>query len=286
MNIYQEKVLNLIRNNKNVYCLIAPSFPIDFKYPNIINALKKLGFSKITELTFGARMTNYYYLKYIKENPDQKYYITTPCPTVITLIKNKYPELEKYLLKYDSPLIATAKIIKKHNPKYKIVFISPCKAKRILETDNSRIVDETITFKELQEIFDYKKINVEELNKKSKFNSFIREYTKIYPISGGLSKTSKISKLFKKEEILITDGIKENIEALEKLKKGNTKYRFIDILNCKGGCIGGPDIINKNLSNKKKENIIKDYREKSSRESMIKIMGKKKLVLDINFESK
>ncbi|NCC69995.1 hypothetical protein EOM09_00210 [bacterium] len=286
MNIYQEKVLNLIRNNKNVYCLIAPSFPIDFKYPNIINALKKLGFSKITELTFGARMTNYYYLKYIKENPDQKYYITTPCPTVITLIKNKYPELEKYLLKYDSPLIATAKIIKKHNPKYKIVFISPCKAKRILETDNSRIVDETITFKELQEIFDYKKINVEELNKKSKFNSFIREYTKIYPISGGLSKTSKISKLFKKEEILVTDGIKENIEALEKLKKGNTKYRFIDILNCKGGCIGGPDIINKNLSNKKRENIIKDYREKSSRENMRKIMGKKKLVLDINFEAK
>lgn len=286
MNIYQEKVLNLIRNNKNVYCLIAPSFPIDFKYPNIINALKKLGFSKITELTFGARMTNYYYLKYIKENPDQKYYITTPCPTVITLIKNKYPELEKYLLKYDSPLIATAKIIKKHNPKYKIVFISPCKAKRILETDNSRIVDETITFKELQEIFDYKKINIEELNKKSKFNSFIREYTKIYPISGGLSKTSKISKLFKKEEILVTDGIKENIEALEKLKKGNTKYRFIDILNCKGGCIGGPDIINKNLSNKKRENIIKDYREKSSRENMRKIMGKKKLVLDINFESK
>ncbi|MCF7906632.1 hypothetical protein K9L04_01720 [Patescibacteria group bacterium] len=286
MNIYQKKVLNLIKNNKNVYCLIAPSFPIDFEYPNIINALKKIGFSKVTELTFGARMTNYYYIKYIKENPDQKYYISSPCPTVNVLIKNKYPELEKYLLKYDSPLIATAKIIKKHNPNYKVVFISPCKAKRMLETDNNNIVDETITFKELQEIFDYKKIDIKKLNKKAKFNSFIREYTKIYPISGGLSKTSKISKLFKKNEILITDGIKENIEILEKINKNKTNYRFIDILNCKGGCIGGPDIINNKISNKKKINIIKEYREISSRENMKKIMGKKKLVLDINFESK
>jgi len=286
MNIYQKKVLNLIRNNKKAYCLIAPSFPIDFKYPNIINALKKIGFSKVTELTFGARMVNYYYIKYIKENPDQKYYISSPCPTVNVLIKNKYPELEKYLLKYDSPLIATAKIIKKHNPNYKIVFISPCKAKRILETDNNNFVDETLTFKELQEIFDYKKINLDELNKKTKFNSFIREYTKIYPISGGLSKTSQISKLFKKEEILITDGIKENIKILDKIIKGNTKYRFIDILNCKGGCIGGPDIINNKISENKKITIIKDYREISSRENMKKIMGKKKLALNIKFDSK
>lgn len=286
MNIYQKKVLNLIKNNKNVYCLIAPSFPIDFKYPNIINALKKLGFSKVTELTFGARMTNYYYLQYIKENPDQKYYITSPCPTINVLIKNRYPELEKYLLKYDSPLLATAKIIKKHNPNYKIVFISPCKAKRMLETDNNNIVDETITFKELQELFDYKKIDINSLNKKIKFNSYIREYTKIYPISGGLSKSSKISKLFKKDEILITDGIKENIKVLDNLKKGNTKYRFIDILNCKGGCIGGPDIINNTISIKKKTSIIREYRKISSRESIKKIMGKKKLVLNINFETK
>ena len=65
----QDKI-NLIKNNQAV-AMLAPTFAIDFKYPNIIGMLYKLGFKEVTELTFGARMVNWAYANYIKENPKQ-----------------------------------------------------------------------------------------------------------------------------------------------------------------------------------------------------------------------
>ena len=79
----QEKI-NLIKNNDAV-AMLAPTFVIDFKYPNIIGMLKHLGFKEVTELTFGARMVNWAYANYIKEHPDQELFIASPCPVPFPL---------------------------------------------------------------------------------------------------------------------------------------------------------------------------------------------------------
>lgn len=292
MNTHQKKLLKLIDSKTKLFGMLAPSFPIDFKYPEIILMLKKLGIKKITELTFGARMVNYSYVEYIRNNPNQKYYIASPCPIVVSVIQNKYPELKKYLLPYNSPMSAMANIIKKQNQKYKIVFIAPCKAKQLIEAPKYKdLVELVITFKELQEIFEYKNIKKEDFTEKSKktkpqFDSYIREYTKIYPISGGLAKTSHMKKLFKKQEILVSDQMKNITKELEKIKNGTSKYKFFDLLNCAGGCIGGPEINNKDLKTEIKKKTIVDYMKKSSRETMGKKKGKVKFVLDVDFETK
>ena len=264
MNSYQEKLLNILNSEERVIAMLAPSFPIDFSYPQIIGMLKEIGFEKVVELTFGAKMVNYFYKEYISSHSEQKTFITSPCPTVLAIIEKQYPELSRFLIPCASPMYAMGKICRKQYPKYKIVFISPCQAKRILEAPKyPKFIDLVITFKELKEIFEIKNIKEENFLNKYSFDSFINERTKIYPISGGLASSANIKTLFKDEEICITDGLLNNKKILDELKNGNSKYRFVDILNCDGGCIGGPDFANKKLSHEEKDLLIIKYREQA-----------------------
>jgi iron only hydrogenase large subunit-like protein len=48
--------------------------------------LRHLGFDQVTELTYGARMVNWAYADYVKDHPDQKLFISSPCPTVVIFI--------------------------------------------------------------------------------------------------------------------------------------------------------------------------------------------------------
>ena len=268
--------LELIRNNKAV-AMLAPTFMIDFEYPSIIGMLRHLGFAEVTELTYGARMVNWAYVDYIKKHPEQKLFIASPCPTVVEFIKNQYPDFAQYLMPVVSPMVAMAKVYKKHHPDYKVIFISPCWAKELIEAPKFRyFIDEVITLKELKQIFDEEGINEKDFKKEYYFDSLIREYTKIYPVSGGLASTSHISTLFGKDEILITEGTLNIKKALEDIKAGVSKYRFLDLLNCEGGCIGGPAINNKALPTEKKKEIIFEYTHRSSEATMGKHKGKVK----------
>ena len=268
----QEKI-DLIKNNETV-AMLAPTFVIDSKYPNIIGMLRKLGFKEVTELTFGARMVNWEYEKYIKEHPEQELYISTPCPTVVALVKSQYPEFVKYLIPVVSPMAAMAKVYKKSNPNCKIIFVSPCWAKENLEAPKYKEIDAVITLKDLKQIFEKENIKEEDFSGKLCFDSFINEYTKIYPVSGGLASTSHIQKLFKEGEILITDGVENIKKAFEEIKNKSKPYKFLDLLNCPGGCIGGPAINNQDLSIEKRKEIIFEYTHRSSEECMGEHRGK------------
>ncbi len=165
----QEKI-ELIKNNKSV-ALLAPTFNIDFPYPAIIGMLRHLGFDKVTELTYGARMVNWAYVQYVKSHPEQKLFISTPCPTVITFTKTKYPDLVEYLIPVMSPMAAMAKIYKHYHPDHKVVFISPCFAKASLEAPRyPELIDAVITLKELKDIFDAQGIRAEDFSREYYFD--------------------------------------------------------------------------------------------------------------------
>ena len=280
-----EEKINLIKSNEAV-AMLAPTFAIDFKYPNIIGMLRHLGFKEVTELTFGARMVNWAYANYIKDHPDQELFISSPCPTVVAMIQTQYPELVKYLMPIISPMAAMAKVHKKFNPNCKVVFISPCWSKENVEAPKFKEIDAVITLKDLKEIFEKEGIKEEDFNENYYFDSFVREYTKIYPVSGGLASTSHIQKLFKEGEILIADGVENIKKEFEAIKVGTSKYKFLDLLNCDGGCIGGPAINNKDFSTEKKKEIIFEYTHRSSEATMGEHEGKVKDAQDINLSTK
>jgi len=242
--------------------MLAPSFVVDFSYPQIIFQLKELGFDKVVELTFGAKMINRDYHKKLKTF--NGLIISSVCPGIVETIKEKFPEYKKNLISVDSPMVAMAKICKKTYPQHKIVFISPCNFKKV-EAKQSKIIDAVMDYKELKNIFLENKISEKKYSKKKiLFDKFYNDYTKVYPLSGGLSKTANVDNILKCNETKIADGIAEVIKFLNNPDK---KIKFLDVTFCKGGCIGGPCVNSKRPILFRKKKVL-GYMKKSSNEDI------------------
>jgi iron only hydrogenase large subunit-like protein len=258
-----EKILrekNKAKKEKLVI-MLAPSFAAEFEYPRIIHQLKELGFEKVVELTFGAKLVNKEYHKIIGDPKNKKkLLIATVCPGIVETIKQKYPKYRKNLIAVDSPMIAMAKICKKIYPEYKTVFISPCNYKK-LESEESKYVDYTIDNLQLKALFE--KYNIKGNNKEIKFDKFYNDYTKIYPLAGGLSKTAHLKGILKPGEEVKIDGI---LEVEKFLKNPDKKVRFMDVTFCHGGCIGGPAFTSNDLM-KKKDGVM-HYMHTAEKESI------------------
>jgi iron only hydrogenase large subunit-like protein len=242
--------------------MVAPSFVTNFSYPDIIYRLKKLGFDKVVEMTFGAKMVSREYHEKLKES--RKMLISTTCPGIVSTIENRYPELKGNLAKIDSPMVAMGKICRKHFPKHKIVFLSPCNFKKI-EAEGTKFVDYVIDFDELKGLFDKFKIKKKPFFKKRLiFDKFYNDYTKIYPLGGALAKTAHLRGVIHENEFESLDGVQH---VMKFLGKKNEKIKFLDCLFCDGGCIGGPHT-RKDLSIKKKTKKIMNYLRKTKRENI------------------
>ena len=230
--------------------MVAPSFVTDFEYPCFMQQLYDLGFDKTTELTFGAKMINRDYHKKLKKA--KSLVIASPCPGIITTIKSKYPQYAKNLIKVDSPVVAMAKICRKHFSKHKLVFISPCDFKKT-EVNESPYIDGIIDYEQLRVLF--KKYKIKKRKCDILFNKFYNDYTKIYPLSGGLGKTAQVKHILKQDEVAVIDGIKKVMKFLD---NPDPKVKFLDCLFCIGGCIGGPHT-NKKLTIAQKRKTVLDY---------------------------
>lgn len=267
--------------------MLAPSFVADYDYPEVIYRIRALGFNTVVELTFGAKMTNLTYYSILKDDIDRTW-IASPCPTLVNLIRVKYPHLIRNLMPAHSPMGCMSFICKKIYPKYKQVFIGPCLTKKI-EAQELGGIDSALTYKELDQLFtDYKipeKITARKYLKT--FDKFYNDYTKIYPVSGGLSATLHSNKILKKKDILIGDDMKEVTKIFDGFKDGWYKhYKFLDLLTCDGGCIGGIGMAGHFPVKQRKKRIFK-YRDYAQRyEKDLGRSGKKLHVKGIDFKRK
>lgn len=252
-----QKLDELLKSKAKLLAMVAPSFIIDFDFPEIVLKLRKLGFQKVVEITFGARMVNYEYEKILRENPGQRF-ISTSCATLVPFILNKYPELKKHLLPVVSPMIAQARIMKKYFPEYQNVFIGPCLTKKIEARQFPTEISLALTFKELREyllthpVATYSKLNQPN---DSQFDSFSYAETEIYPLSGGTSQSMPITKTLSNNEYLIVDGIDKINHILQNFQS-ETQIRFYDLLACSGGCISGPGILNPESLEKRCQKVL------------------------------
>lgn len=246
-------------------CLLAPSFVSEFDYPDIVYRLRMLGFDKVLELTFGAKMTNLAYYKVLKdslEKGEKKTWISSPCPTLVNFIRVKYPHLVENLVPVHSPMGCMGLICKKYYPEYKVVFVGPCLTKKV-EAQEVGNIDEVLTFKELEELFKERSIPkvVTDTKYCISFDKFYNDYTKIYPISGGLSSTLNYKDLLNGKDILVKEGTENFIKIFDGFKDGMYKsYKFLDLLTCEGGCISGPGMIGDRSVREKRKRVLK-YRD-------------------------
>jgi iron only hydrogenase large subunit-like protein len=275
------KFYKLLKGKKPLVCMLAPSFVADFDYPDVVWKLEALGFDAVVELTFGAKMTNIYYQNILREDRS-KTWIASPCPTIVQLIRNKYPHLKENLLPAHSPMGCMSLICKKFYPKHKYVFIGPCLTKKV-EAQELSEVELALTFRELEEIFKEKRIKKGRKHKLV-FDKFYNDYTKIYPLAGGLADTLHHYGILKEKEILVEDGIDEITKILDEFKNGKYKhYIFFDCLACRGGCIGGPGMTKSRTVKEKRKRVIGYRNYARNNEKDLGRRGTKVMVDDIDF---
>lgn len=254
-----------LEKGKKYLAMLAPSFIAEFEYPKIVAQLRKLGFDKIVELTFGAKMVNREYHQLLSKT--KNLLISSVCPGIVELVNKEFPEFKKNIIKVDSPMVATAKISKKVYPNHKVVFLSPCNFKKTeaLNKKNKKYIDFVLDFQELKQLI--KENGLENMGCSNKsydncagFDKFYNEYTRIYPLSGGLSKTAHLKGVLKKGEEKTIDGF---IEVRNFLRNPYKKVKFLDVTFCRGGCIGGQFLsLSSNL--KQRHRRVLDYLKKGN----------------------
>lgn len=252
-----DALIQALSEKKKLVAMLAPSFPIVFSYPSIITMLRKLGFAYIVEVSLGAEKTNEELAELLKNNPNNRY-ITSPCPTVVRMVRQQMPQYAKYFtINVDSPMVATAKIVKEKYPDCQPVFIGPCIVKKLeAKEDHPELNILVVTYSELTQIFTQFNIQ-EESGVQDQFDLGEKGMTKIYPIDGGLSHSSGLTQGFQTGEVQIVSGWKNCKEAIKNFDL-NPKVRLLDILFCEGGCIGGPGI-KSTLNTEERKKKILDY---------------------------
>ena len=137
-------------NNVPISVILAPSFLINYpgKYENILGYLKQMGVKHIYSASFGADITTWAYLNYIKKH-DFIGGISQPCPAIVNYVERYIPELLPKLMPIHSPLLCTAIYIKEYlKDANRLAFISPCIAKRdeIRSENTNGYVSYNVTF--------------------------------------------------------------------------------------------------------------------------------------------
>ncbi len=254
-----------LKKKEKLVAMLAPCFVAQYDYPEILTQLRDLGFDKIVELTFGAKLVNHEYQKILRKDKGKHLLISSVCPGSVSTIKSQFPQYGKNLIRVYSPMVVTAKVCKKEYPKHKIVFMSPCNFKKE-EAKTTDDVDFAIGMNELQALFGKYEINPRKVKTPPKFDLFMNEYTKIYPLAGGLAKTAHVKQILKEGESKSIDGITKVIEFL---KHPDKKVKFLDANFCIGGCIGGPLLTPSRSLEEKKKRVL-DYVHKALHESIPK----------------
>jgi len=254
-------LIDLIEKKEKLTAMLAPSFPIVFDYPKIVTMLKKLGFSYVVEVAAGSKKTNEQLHALLKANPSARY-ITSPCPTIVRMVKKSMPQYAKYFTHaVDSPMAATAKIVIETYPGFRPVFIGPCIMKKLeAKEDIPELNILVLTYSELAEVFTHFGIP-DEGNPKDQFDISAPGMTQLYPLDGGLAHSSGLTHQLSQDEVKIVSGAQNNIKAIKEFDE-NPKIKLLDILNCPGGCISGPGIRSK-LTTEERINKIKSYSNQS-----------------------
>ena len=214
---------------------------------NLKAALQELGFSEFYEVALGADIgaiaeTHHYVEKVV--TGELPFLLTSCCPSWAMLAKIYFPDLIDEVSQELTPMVATARTIKKEHPNAKVVFIGPCAAKK-LEAMRRTVrsdVDFVVTFEELQAMFDAKDIDLTKYEAESSFHNATGA-GRGYAVAGGVAQAIEncINEYYPGTEVNIehAEGLAECKKVLALAKAGKMNGCLIEGMGCPGGCVAG-----------------------------------------------
>ncbi len=247
--IYQ--LIKALKANNHMYAIIAPSFLGQFgplaSPVQIFEGIKQLGFEDVVEVSLGADITTLREAKeFLERVPGEIPYMGTSCCNSWTIMVQKlFPDQYDYISDSASPMVETAKYIKKKDPDARITFIGPCISKKIeaLREDVKDYVHFVITFEELMGMFVAKGIELSEIEVSKEIQD-ASSLGRGYAIAGGVAEAVKRTALvMEPSKEINVEGVStlhECVKLMRVAKAGKKNGYLLEGMACSGGCIAGP----------------------------------------------
>ena len=244
------QVIRAIQSGERVYAALAPAFVGQFG-PKVTPgklraAMKKLGFADVFEVAIGADLCAAQEAEdFVNEVPEKLPFMATSCcPAWSVMAKKLFPDFAPYISMAMTPMVLTARLLKKEHKNCKVVFIGPCAAKK-LEASRRTIrsdVDFVLTFEEVMGMFEAKAIKFSEVAAGPELVEATAD-GRGFAVSGGVANAvvNAIHKMDPDREVKVmaAQGLQECKKMLMLAKAGKLNGYLLEGMACPGGCVAG-----------------------------------------------
>lgn len=250
------QIINAMKRGEEVIACVAPAFVGQFGKDatpaKLKAAMRHLGFADVVEVSIGADLCTVEEAHDFLENvpAKQPFMGTSCCPAWSVMAKKLFPQFKDYISMALTPMVITARMVKREHPNARIAFIGPCAAKK-LEANRKSVrsdVDFVLTFEELLGMFDAKSIDFATIE--SDPADEMDEGTAMgrgFAVGGGVAAAvvEAIRHIDPDREIKIEygDGLKECRKMLMLAKAGKRDGYLLEGMGCPGGCVAGAGTI-------------------------------------------
>ena len=248
------QVIQSILKGDKVIAIVAPAFVGQFGKNatpgKVVAAMKKLGFARVVEVAVGADMCTIEEAKdFLEKVPaEQDYMATSCCPAWHSMIYRLFPSEKDKISMTLTPMVFTARLMKKEYPGCKVVFVGPCAAKKLeaIRADIRSDVDFVLTFEELMGMFEAKEIDFASIPDSEGLNEGTAA-GRGFAVAGGVAQA--VADLVKKEhpdmevKTARAEGLRDCRKLMTMAKAGKYKGYLLEGMACPGGCVAGAGTI-------------------------------------------
>ena len=245
------QLAHALREGNEIIAEVAPAyisqFGDDVTPGKFHAALAALGFTDVYEVALGADIgaisEAHHYANEVATG-HLPFLLTSCCPSWSMLAKKQFPVMIDNISRELTPMVATARSVKKEHPNAKVVFIGPCAAKKLeaMRTSVRSDVDFVITFEELWGLFDAKEINPAEIEPSASLHNATaagRGYAVAGGVAGAIEACLKEYYPDVPVHIKHAESLAECKKMLTLAKVGKLNGCMIEGMACPGGCMGG-----------------------------------------------
>ena len=244
------QVIQSILKGDKVIAIVAPAFIGQFSGKvspgKFVTAMKQLGFDRVVEVAIGADMCTIEEAKdFLEKVPaEQDYMATSCCPAWHSMISKLYPSEMGKISMTLTPMVFTARMMKKDFPGCKVVFVGPCAAKK-LEAIRENIrsdVDFVLTFEELQGMFEAKEIDFANIPDGVVLNEGTaagRGFAVAGGVAGAVEKLIKETNPDAEVKTARAEGLRDCRKLMLLAKAGKYNGYLLEGMACPGGCVAG-----------------------------------------------
>jgi [FeFe] hydrogenase (group B1/B3) len=249
------QVIQTIKSEQPIYAIVAPAimgqYGAKVNLKTIDDAFQKLGFDGVYEVSIGADLCTIEEAEdYLKNVPDKlKFMATSCCPAWSKMAKMEYPDHKDNISMAMTPMVYTARLVKKLHPDCKIVFVGPCSAKK-LEASRKAVrsdVDFVLTFEELMGMFEAKNVDFSKLTQDELKNETSSD-GRGFAVAGGVAQAvvDVIKRIDPDKEVKVqsAQGLSNCKKMLELAKQGKYDGYLLEGMACPYGCVSGAGTIN------------------------------------------